>query len=80
MKVGNETNGTAKINELIFVVMEGYEGGKTAIESNFGLVAFGDSMADLTADVSCKVQECFKAGFVGLVRIREFKDTVIKFT
>jgi len=65
-----------QINELIFVAMEGREGGLTAIETNFGLVAFGESKADLIADIKDKVRQHCNANFNGQVRLREFTDTV----
>ncbi|MGK6352368.1 hypothetical protein [Parapedobacter sp. DT-150] len=64
--------------ELIFVVLDAYEEGKVAIESNFGLVAFGSNKEELINDILYKVGEYFKAGFTGVIRIREFQDTVIK--
>ena len=67
-----------KANELIFVIMEGFEGGRVAIEGNIGLVAFGESTTDLTADVIFKVEQYFQTGFDGLIRLREFKDTLIE--
>lgn len=66
-------------NELIFVAMEGREGGQTAIEANFGLVAFGESKAELIADIIDKVHQHFNGEFAGKIRLREFTDTVIKF-
>ena len=76
MSVGNKRDMKAK--ELIFVIMEGFEGGRVAIEANLGLVAFGESTTDLTADVIFKVEQYFQTGFYGLIRLREFKDTVIE--
>jgi len=73
----DNTKTTTATNELIFVVMEGYEGGQIAIESNLGLVAFGESTGDLTADIVDKVRQYFKTGFDGLIRLREFRDTLI---
>lgn len=63
-------------NELIFVAMEGREGGQTAIEANFGLVAFGESKADLIADIRDKVRQHGHVNFIGKIRLREFTDTV----
>jgi|GEM_PF-2069141 len=64
--------------ELIFVTMEGREGGVIAIESNFNLVAFGDNTEELIADIRDKVHTHFKMGFDGVIRLREFKDTIIE--
>lgn len=60
------------------MIMEGYEGGQVAIEPNIGLVAFGEDKGELTNDISDKVRQYFKTGFNGIVRLREFSDTVIK--
>ncbi len=78
MKIVSEEKSPPEIDDLIFVAMEGYEGGQVAVESNFGLVAFGENIDDLTADIIDKVQQYFRAGFVGRIRLREFKDTVIE--
>ncbi len=66
------------IRELIFVEREGREGGKIAIEANLGLVAFGESKAELIADIQDKVRQHFKAGFNGQIRLRKFTDTLIE--
>jgi len=65
-------------NELVFVVMEGVAGGQTAIEGNFGLVAFGENNADLIADIRDKVRQHFNPGFTGQIRLRKFTDILIE--
>lgn len=64
-------------NELIFVVMEGQDDAFTAIESNVGIVVFGERIADIRANILLKVQEHFKGEFKGTIRIRQFRDIVI---
>ena len=76
--IDQQAGGRTAIEDLIFVTMEGHEGGKVAIESNFGLVAFGDNNSDLIADIADKVRQYFKAGFHGRILLREFKDTVVE--
>ena len=71
-----DINISEQANELIFITMEGLEGGRTAIEANFGLVAFGESKADLISDIKDKVRQHCKASFTGQIRLREFTDTV----
>ncbi|MFC7526898.1 hypothetical protein ACFQRK_23275 [Parapedobacter sp. GCM10030251] len=44
--------------ELIFVVMEGKEADKAAIESNFGIVAFGGDTNELKHQIVAQVK-CF---------------------
>ena len=76
--IDQQADGRTTIEDLIFVTMEGHEGGKVAIESNFGMVAFGDNNSGLIADIKEKVQQYFKTGFHGRILLREFKDTVIE--
>lgn len=62
----------SKFDELIFVVLQHEEGVKAAVEGNLGLAVFGNSIADLTEKILFEVQNYFKDGFDGSIRIREF--------
>jgi len=67
-----------KFEELVFVVLEYEDGVKTAFEANYGMVIFGDSINDLSDKIFQEVEHHFNGEFTGGIRIREFKDTIVK--
>ncbi len=71
-------NETMTADELIFVVLEHDDGGKVAFESNYQLVVFGSMIDELTNNILAEVENYFKGKFNGGIRIREFKDTIVK--
>lgn len=67
-----------KFNELIFVVLEHQDGVMAAFEGNHGLAIFGNTIDELTENILLEVENYFKGNFNGSIRIREFKDTIVK--
>ncbi|MEC3881153.1 hypothetical protein [Parapedobacter sp. 10938] len=67
-----------KFDELIFVVLDHEDGVKAAFEGNHGLVVFGETVDELIDKISGEVDNHFKGEFTGGIRIREFKDTIVK--
>src|SRR5690606_502992 len=67
-----------KFDELIFVVLEHEDGVKAAFEGNHGIAVFGGTTSELTDNILAEVDNHFKGAFTGGIRIREFKDTIIK--
>lgn len=51
---------------------------KAAFEANHRIVVFGDSINDLSDKIFQEVEHHFKGAFTGGIRIREFKDTIVK--
>ena len=72
------TTESLKFDELIFVVLEQEDGVKAAFEGNHGLAIFGNTIDDLTENIIVEVENYFKGNFNGSIRIREFRDTVVK--
>ncbi|WP_353181640.1 hypothetical protein [Parapedobacter lycopersici] len=77
-ELGNDTAPLLKMNRFVFVVMEGKNRTKVAIEGNYGMVAFANNMKELKEGIVDKVQEQFQGKFVGEICIRRFVDTIIK--
>ena len=73
-----ETMESLKFDELVFVVLEHEDGVKAAFEANHGMVIFGDSIDDLSDKIFQEVEHRFNGEFTGGIRIREFKDTIVK--
>lgn len=65
-------------DELVFVVMDGPEAGKVAIEGRCGMVAFAEDVSDLKKEIVNKVQEHFKGKFRGKICVRQFVDEHIR--
>jgi len=63
--------------ELVFILVDEHQQSKIAVEGRYGIVAVGDSLAELQAAIIDKVQEHFQGKYEGKIRIRQFADTVI---
>ena len=67
-----------KYGELIFVVLEHEDGMKVAFESTLCITVFGDSIDDLSDKIVEEVENHFNGTYTGGIRIREFRDTIVK--
>lgn len=73
-----ETIESLKFDELIFVVLEHEDGVMAAFEGNHGIAVFGATINELADKINAEVDNHFKGAFTGGIRIREFKDTIVK--
>ncbi|SKB58999.1 hypothetical protein SAMN05660226_02244 [Parapedobacter luteus] len=64
-------------SELIFIVMQPEPAVMTAFESNLGLVAFGETLADLKQAIRERVLQFFDGEYKGRICIRQFHDIVL---
>jgi len=73
-----DTMESLKFDELIFVVLEHEDGIRAAFEGNHGIAVFGDTLSELTDKILLEVDNYFNGDFNGSIRIRQFKDTIVK--
>ncbi|WP_257668782.1 hypothetical protein [Parapedobacter tibetensis] len=67
-----------RTKELLFVVVDNHKGLMSAVEGNYGIVAFGENMEDLKNVIVLKVRQFFNGHFKGIIRIRQFSDHIVR--